>query len=178
MAFGWLLRARIGRGLADACRVEVAPRCGWSEDGALRDPWRGGQMPLIMNLENVSRYLVEFQRQRLEDLEVPGQYLQARDAQDYKDLVRIDRFHPVVHTVRKVPRRPHGALWAGALWAGRALWPARQSGTDHHAPAPRTPHAPVSAAARHVVPAFDNARQQRAHVSVHCAALKLAPCAC
>ena len=59
-------------------------------------------MPVVMNLENLSRYLVEFQRQRYEDLEIPGQYLQPRDAVDNKDFVRIDRFHPVVHTDRKV----------------------------------------------------------------------------
>jgi len=59
-------------------------------------------MPLVMNLENLSRYLVEFQRQRYEELEIPGQYLQIKDAMDNKDFVRIDRFHPLVHTVRKV----------------------------------------------------------------------------
>jgi transformation/transcription domain-associated protein len=78
------------------------------------------QMPMTMNLENLSRYLVEFQRQRYEDLEIPGQSLLARDATgasaaagvggggstNINDLVRIDRFQPIVHTVRKVLLAP------------------------------------------------------------------------
>ena len=72
-------------------------------------------MPVVMNLENLSRYLVEFQRQRYEDLEITGQYLQPRDAVDNKDFVRIDRFHPVVHTVRKVRWELQRAQAAAAL---------------------------------------------------------------
>ncbi|ORY74856.1 FAT domain-domain-containing protein, partial [Protomyces lactucae-debilis] len=49
-------------------------------------------------LEQVSAYLSEFQYQKFEDVEVPGQYLQHRD--NNNDFVRIDRFMPQLDVVR------------------------------------------------------------------------------
>jgi len=53
-------------------------------------------------LENTSRYLIEFQKQKLDDVEVPGQYLWNKDANDNKEFTKIDRFLPSVDIVRKV----------------------------------------------------------------------------
>ena len=44
------------------------------------------------SLENFSPYLVEFEYQKFEDIEIPGQYLELRDSND--DFVRIERFLP------------------------------------------------------------------------------------
>lgn len=129
------------------------------------------QMPVVMNLENLSRYLVEFQRQRYEDLEIPGQYLQPRDAVDNKDFVRIDRFHPVVHTVRKVrvTDPPTKSKRQGGFPLGAHAW----------SPSPVllyfTPLAPCARTARHIVPSPDDARHQRPHVPLPRATLELAP---
>jgi transformation/transcription domain-associated protein len=49
-------------------------------------------------LEQVSAYLSEFQYQKFDEVEVPGQYLQHRD--NNTDFVRIDRFMPRLDVVR------------------------------------------------------------------------------
>lgn len=49
-------------------------------------------------LEHFSHYLVEFQHQKFDDIEVPGQYLQLKD--NNNDFVRIDRFVPTVDILR------------------------------------------------------------------------------
>ena len=59
------------------------------------------RFPKTMTLENLSRILVEFQKQKYDDLEVPGQYLWNKDSADNKDFVRVERFVPSVDIVRK-----------------------------------------------------------------------------
>ena len=54
-------------------------------------------------LESVSRYLVEFEHQKFDDVEVPGQYLQVRD--NHSDFVRIERIFPEIEYVR------NGGIW-------------------------------------------------------------------
>lgn len=49
-------------------------------------------------LEQVSSYLSEFQYQKFDEVEVPGQYLQHKD--NNTDFVRIDRFMPTLDVVR------------------------------------------------------------------------------
>jgi len=55
-----------------------------------------------VNLENLSRHLVEFQKQKYDEVEIPGQYLWNRDTVDNKDFVKIERFLPSIDIVRKV----------------------------------------------------------------------------
>ncbi|BFZ54613.1 transcription-associated protein 1 [Savitreella phatthalungensis] len=49
-------------------------------------------------LEQFSSYLSEFQYQKFDEVEIPGQYLQHRD--NNNDFVRIDRFMPTLDVVR------------------------------------------------------------------------------
>ncbi|KAI9209824.1 uncharacterized protein BJ171DRAFT_609195 [Polychytrium aggregatum] len=55
--------------------------------------------PGKQHLEHFSHYLVEFEYQKFDDIEVPGQYFLLRD--NNKDFVRIDRFHPEVDIIRR-----------------------------------------------------------------------------
>ncbi|OZJ06116.1 hypothetical protein BZG36_01053 [Bifiguratus adelaidae] len=55
---------------------------------------RARQVPL----ELVSHYLVEFQHQKFDEVEVPGQYLMLKDSA--ADFLRIDRFMPEVRVTR------------------------------------------------------------------------------
>ncbi|KAG0235555.1 hypothetical protein B0O80DRAFT_498171 [Mortierella sp. GBAus27b] len=54
--------------------------------------------PRKQQLENWSHYLAEFQHQKFDDVEVPGQYLLLKD--NSNDFVRIDRFEPEVELLR------------------------------------------------------------------------------
>ncbi|KAI9481535.1 MAG: hypothetical protein EXX96DRAFT_217391 [Benjaminiella poitrasii] len=54
--------------------------------------------PRKQKLEAVSHYLVEFQHQKFDDVEIPGQYLMLKD--NANDFLRIDRFLPEVEVVR------------------------------------------------------------------------------
>ncbi|CAB4408939.1 unnamed protein product [Rhizophagus irregularis] len=54
--------------------------------------------PRKQHLEHFSTYLVEFQHQKFEEVEIPGQYLLLKD--NNADFVRIDRFLPDVEVVR------------------------------------------------------------------------------
>ncbi|KAI9104837.1 hypothetical protein DFS34DRAFT_691063 [Phlyctochytrium arcticum] len=54
--------------------------------------------PKRQHLEHFSHWLVEFEYQKFEDIEVPGQYFLMRDHN--KDFVRIDRFEPEVDLIR------------------------------------------------------------------------------
>ncbi|OAD08306.1 hypothetical protein MUCCIDRAFT_32523, partial [Mucor lusitanicus CBS 277.49] len=54
--------------------------------------------PRKQKLEACSHYLVEFQHQKFDDVEIPGQYLLLRD--NANDFLRIDRFLPEVEVVR------------------------------------------------------------------------------
>lgn len=52
----------------------------------------------VQQLEQFSSYLSEFQFQKFDEVEIPGQYLQHRD--NNNDFVRIDRFLPTLDVVR------------------------------------------------------------------------------
>ncbi|KAI8819858.1 uncharacterized protein EV422DRAFT_620718 [Fimicolochytrium jonesii] len=54
--------------------------------------------PKKQHLEHFSHWLVEFEYQKFEDIDVPGQYFLIRD--NNKDFVRIDRFEPEVDLIR------------------------------------------------------------------------------
>ncbi|KNC98645.1 histone acetyltransferase TRA1 [Spizellomyces punctatus DAOM BR117] len=54
--------------------------------------------PRRQHLEHFSHWLVEFEYQKFEDIEVPGQYFLMKD--NNKDFVRIDRFEPEVDLIR------------------------------------------------------------------------------
>lgn len=62
--------------------------------------------PVMQRLEHFSHYLVEFEYQKFDEIEVPGQYLlvwfrfndQLKD--NNRDFIKIDRFHPNVALVR------------------------------------------------------------------------------
>ncbi|KAI8368238.1 uncharacterized protein BYT42DRAFT_123486 [Radiomyces spectabilis] len=60
--------------------------------------------PRKQKLETCSHYLVEFQHQKFDDVEIPGQYLQLTD--NANDFLRIDRFLPEVEVVRS-----YGNCW-------------------------------------------------------------------
>ncbi|KAJ2778585.1 transcription-associated protein 1, partial [Coemansia javaensis] len=51
-----------------------------------------GQRPRRLMLSMLSPFLVEFEQQKFEDVEIPGQYLRLSDSSD--DFVRIERFLP------------------------------------------------------------------------------------
>ena len=50
------------------------------------------------HLEQFSHYLVEFENQRFDDIEIPSQYF--KPVENAKDLIRIDRFEPEIEAVR------------------------------------------------------------------------------
>ncbi|EHL01430.1 putative Transcription-associated protein 1 [Glarea lozoyensis 74030] len=54
----------------------------------------------VTYLENYSAYLSEFRFQKLDEVEVPGQYLQHKDKN--QDFIRIERFLPNVDLVRGI----------------------------------------------------------------------------
>ncbi|KAI8880605.1 hypothetical protein K501DRAFT_224440 [Backusella circina FSU 941] len=54
--------------------------------------------PRRHKLETSSHYLVEFQHQKFDDVEIPGQYLMLKD--NANDFLRIDRFLPKVEVIR------------------------------------------------------------------------------
>lgn len=54
--------------------------------------------PRKHKLEASSHYLVEFQHQKFDDVEIPGQYLLLKD--NANDFLRIDRFLPEVEIIR------------------------------------------------------------------------------
>nr|KAJ3422805.1 hypothetical protein HK105_006243 [Polyrhizophydium stewartii] len=54
--------------------------------------------PHVQFLEHFSHYLAEFEYQKFDEIEVPGQYFELRA--NNKDFVRIDRFNPTVDIVR------------------------------------------------------------------------------
>ncbi|RKP06117.1 phosphatidylinositol kinase, partial [Thamnocephalis sphaerospora] len=54
------------------------------------------ERPTRQPLESYSHYLTEFEHQRFDDVEVPGQYTLLKDNND--DFVRIERFEPTVVT--------------------------------------------------------------------------------
>ncbi|KAI8840240.1 FAT domain-containing protein [Chytridium lagenaria] len=54
--------------------------------------------PRRQHLEQYSHYLIEFEYQKFDDIDVPGQYFLLKD--NNKDFIRIERFMPEVDTVR------------------------------------------------------------------------------
>jgi transformation/transcription domain-associated protein len=54
--------------------------------------------PKKLNLENLSSYLVQFEFQKFDEIEVPGQYLELRD--NNEDFVKMERFFPQIDFVR------------------------------------------------------------------------------
>ncbi|KAJ3404672.1 hypothetical protein HDU80_002517 [Chytriomyces hyalinus] len=54
--------------------------------------------PRKQHLEHFSHYLVEFEYQKFDEIEVPGQYFLLKD--NNKDFIRIDRFQPEVEVFR------------------------------------------------------------------------------
>lgn len=58
------------------------------------------RLPRTLQLENFSRYLVEMQHQRYDDVEIPGQYL-ALSKDSNSDFERVDRFEPTVAIFRR-----------------------------------------------------------------------------
>jgi transformation/transcription domain-associated protein len=54
--------------------------------------------PTLQHLEHCSHYLVEFQHQRFDDVELPGQYLRLED--NNSDFVKIARFSPTFELTR------------------------------------------------------------------------------
>ncbi|ORY29461.1 hypothetical protein BCR33DRAFT_724710 [Rhizoclosmatium globosum] len=58
--------------------------------------------PRKQHLEYFSHYLVEFEYQKFDEIEVPGQYFLLKD--NSKDFVRIDRFSPEVEVMRGTRR--------------------------------------------------------------------------
>ncbi|KAJ3074848.1 hypothetical protein HDU98_010028 [Podochytrium sp. JEL0797] len=58
--------------------------------------------PRKQHLEYFSHYLVEFEYQKFDEIEVPGQYFLLKD--NNKDFIRIDRFQPEVEVLRGVRR--------------------------------------------------------------------------
>ncbi|ORX57551.1 hypothetical protein DM01DRAFT_1302758 [Hesseltinella vesiculosa] len=54
--------------------------------------------PRKLKLETLSHYLVEFQHQKFDDVEIPGQYLMLKD--NANNFLRIDRFLPEVEVIR------------------------------------------------------------------------------
>lgn len=87
--------------------------------------WRSRLLPVLqalprsIQLENFSRYLVEFEHQKYDDVEIPGQYLSLqRDSNN--DFVKIDRFEPGAEIIRR-----HGASFRRITIRGSdgALYP-------------------------------------------------------
>jgi transformation/transcription domain-associated protein len=56
--------------------------------------------PNVTSLETYSAYLSEFRFQKLDEVEVPGQYLQHKDKN--QDFIRVERFLPNVDLVRGI----------------------------------------------------------------------------
>ncbi|RKP14820.1 FAT domain-containing protein [Piptocephalis cylindrospora] len=54
--------------------------------------------PTFIPLETLSTYLADFEHQRFEDVEIPGQYLLLRDASTH--FVKLERFEPIVEVIR------------------------------------------------------------------------------
>lgn len=57
------------------------------------------KLPNSFHLENFSRYLAEFEHQRYDEIDVPGQYLLLREAG--ADFVKLERFDSQVMIVRR-----------------------------------------------------------------------------
>lgn len=57
------------------------------------------KLPNSFHLENFSRYLAEFEHQRYDEIDVPGQYLLLREAGS--DFVKLERFDSQVMIVRR-----------------------------------------------------------------------------
>ncbi|KAH6600577.1 hypothetical protein BASA50_002141 [Batrachochytrium salamandrivorans] len=54
--------------------------------------------PRVQYLEHFSHYLAEFEYQKFDEIEVPGQYFEMRP--NNKDFVHIDRFNPTIDVTR------------------------------------------------------------------------------
>ncbi|KAI8925789.1 hypothetical protein BC831DRAFT_256646 [Entophlyctis helioformis] len=54
--------------------------------------------PRVQYLEHFSHYLAEFEYQKFDEIEVPGQYFELKS--NNKDFVKIDRFAPTVDAIR------------------------------------------------------------------------------
>ncbi|KAI8052220.1 kinase-like domain-containing protein [Syncephalis plumigaleata] len=57
------------------------------------------ERPTELPLESYSHYLTEFEHQRFDDVEIPGQYSLLKD--NNNDFIRIERFEPTVVTTRQ-----------------------------------------------------------------------------
>lgn len=68
-------------------------------------------LPSNFHLENFSRYLAEFEHQRYDEIDVPGQYLMLRDTSS--DFVKLDRFDSQVEIIRR-----HGASFRRIVMLG------------------------------------------------------------
>ena len=71
------------------------------------------KLPCKFHLENFSRYLAEFEHQRYDEIEVPGQYLALRDASAAGDFIKLDRFESQVEIVRR-----HGTAFRRIVMIG------------------------------------------------------------
>lgn len=69
------------------------------------------KLPTRFHLENFSRYLAEFEHQRYDEIEVPGQYLALRDSAG--DFVKLERFDSHVEIVRR-----HGTAFRRIIMIG------------------------------------------------------------
>jgi transformation/transcription domain-associated protein len=69
------------------------------------------KLPCKFHLENFSRYLAEFEHQRYDEIEVPGQYLALRDASS--EFVKLDRFESQVEIVKR-----HGTAFRRIVMCG------------------------------------------------------------
>ncbi|RKP22048.1 hypothetical protein ROZALSC1DRAFT_26560 [Rozella allomycis CSF55] len=57
------------------------------------------KLPKVLHLENFSRYLVEFEHQKYDDVEVPGQYL--LDFESNNEFIKIKRFEPQIDIIKR-----------------------------------------------------------------------------
>ena len=69
------------------------------------------KLPSNFHLENFSRYLAEFEHQKYDEIDVPGQYLLLRDVGS--DFVKLERFDSQVEIVRR-----HGSSFRRIIMVG------------------------------------------------------------
>lgn len=69
------------------------------------------KLPTRFHLENFSRYLAEFEHQRYDEIEIPGQHLALKDAGN--DFVKLERFESQVEIVRR-----HGTAFRRIVMIG------------------------------------------------------------
>ena len=70
------------------------------------------KLPNVFHMENFSRYLAEFEYQKYDDVEIPGQYLSLRDSGS--DFIKLERFNSKVEIVRR-----HGTSFRRLVMIGQ-----------------------------------------------------------